>query len=104
MRRLTTARNDPLTVHDGPQTVREGWCPPGMEWRTPIIEHILPDVTILLRVMLGLGVSVVSDAERYPGGNGITSGSIVLREAGRTGTASRCRPGNRNGPDRKSVV
>ena len=37
---------------------------------------ILPDVTMLLRVMLGLGVSVVSDAERYPGGNGITSGSI----------------------------
>ena len=26
--------------------------------------------------MLGLGVSVVSDAERYPGGNGITSGSM----------------------------
>ena len=31
---------------------------------------------MLLRVMLGLGFSVVSDAERYPGGNGITSGSI----------------------------
>ena len=31
---------------------------------------------MLLRVMLRLGVSVVSDAERYPGGNGITSGSI----------------------------
>ena len=31
---------------------------------------------MLLRVMLRLGFSVVSDAERYPGGNGITSGSI----------------------------
>ena len=29
-------------------------------------------------MMLGLGVSVVSDAERYPGGNGITSGSIGM--------------------------
>jgi hypothetical protein len=42
---------------------------------------ILPDVTLLLRVMLGLGFSVVSDAERYPGGNGITSGSMSHREA-----------------------
>jgi hypothetical protein len=32
--------------------------------------------------MLGLGVSVVSDAERYPGGNGITSGSTSIRAAG----------------------
>ena len=40
---------------------------------------ILPDVTLLPRVMLGLGVSVVPDAERYPGGNGITSGSIWQR-------------------------
>ena len=31
---------------------------------------------MLLRVMLGLGFSVVSDAERYSGGNGITSGSM----------------------------
>ena len=37
---------------------------------------ILPDVTLLLRVLLRLGFSVVSDAERYPGGNGITSGSM----------------------------
>jgi len=79
---------------------------------------ILPDVTMLLRVMLilvavilllaslcylriqtrsawilkssvhvrtatsiRLGFSVVSDAERYPGGNGITSGSMSHREA-----------------------
>ena len=31
---------------------------------------------MLLRVGLRLGFSVVSDAERYPGGNGITSGSM----------------------------
>ena len=31
---------------------------------------------MLLRVMLRLGFSVVSDAERYPGGNGITSSSM----------------------------
>ena len=35
-------------------------------------------MTELLRVMLGLEFSVVSDAERYPGGNEITSGSIAL--------------------------
>ena len=33
---------------------------------------------MLLRVMLRLGFSVVSDAERYPGGNGITSGSMIV--------------------------
>ena len=32
---------------------------------------------MLLRVMLRLGFSVVSDAERYPGGSGITSGSMT---------------------------
>ena len=42
---------------------------------------ILPDVTMLLRVMLGLGVSVVSDAEHYPGGNGITSDSMTTGAA-----------------------
>jgi hypothetical protein len=47
----------------------------GREWDDQR-DLILPDVTLLLRVMLRLGVSVVSDAERYPGGNGITSGSI----------------------------
>ena len=34
---------------------------------------------MLLQVMLRLGFSVVSDAERYPAGNGITSGSITRR-------------------------
>ena len=47
----------------------------------PWLILILPDVTMLLRMMLRLGFSVVSDAERYPGCNGITSGSMTSRKA-----------------------
>ena len=54
---------------------------------------ILPDVTILLRVMLRLGFSVVSDAERYPGGNGITSGSITRSDSPRGRAGPRTRTG-----------
>ena len=33
---------------------------------------------MLIRVILGLGFSVVSDAERYPGGNGIILSDVTL--------------------------